>query len=425
MEMSGRDYAAVLNPFSKEGKEIVQDAPSFDSLPQEVIDLAVNRVKQRSGPKVVVAPEDEAIEREVLSFYLMCQSVAAISYPYSTETREVTNATRDTIKYRLYDLFKQGKEDSCLEVIQQSFRLKKLESGDGAKLGSIKIPREDVLKLRDLRLEEDGVEIGKQVVDDQILSKYIPRYAIRWTDLGSLIKHRRMDLTKQYIVNGWTLITPKELWEFFADRVAAELEEYISDLYDQFSVRGPPSEVLTRVGERISELMPEEVKRERFTRVSRGKLQPEHFPPCVKKALNGVGSGNRNYAIVVLLASFLSYARISPSGKVVNRIADFIDDISIVEDDIIPVIFEAAEKCNPPLFEDQPQDKPNVYYHLGFGMTTNPRLSDSGKSPWYTTPNCRKIKAEAPALCNPDETCGEIKNPLTYYYRRLAGAKEK
>lgn len=424
MEMSGRDYTAVLNPFSKEGKKIVQGAPSFDSLPQEVVNLAVDRVEQRSGSDVVVDFSDEAIEKEVLSFYLMAQSVAAVSYPYSTETREITDATRDTIKYRLYDLFKRGEEDLCLDVIRQSFRLKELGPDNGAKLDSTEIPREDLLKLRDLRLKEDGVEIDKQAVDDQILSKYMPRYAIRWTDLGSLIKHRRMDLTKQYIVNGWTLITPKELWNFFANLVATELEEYVSELYDKFSSEGPPTELLTEVGERISSLMPEEVKRERFTRVTRGKLQPEHFPPCMKKVLSGVGSGNRNYAIVVLLTSFLSYSRISPSGKRVERIADFVDDISIVENDIIPMIFEAAEKCNPPLFKDQPQDKPNVYYHLGFGMTTNPRLRDSGKSKWYRTPNCRKIQAEAPSLCNPDDICSEIKNPLTYYYKSLSEASK-
>lgn len=421
MDNLGRDYAAVLNPFSKEGKKIVQDAPSFDSLSKDVIDLAVNRVKQRSGSEVIVDLNEREIEREVLSFYLMAQSVAAVSYPYSIETREVTNATRDTIKYRLYDLFKRGKEDICLDVISRSFRLKNLMIGDDeTEIDSTRVPREDLLKLRNLRLREDGVKIDKQIVDDLTLSKYMPSYAIRWTDLGSLIKHRRMDLTKQYIVRGWALINPKELWEFFANQVSAELEEYISDLYDKFSSRGPPTELLTEVGERISELIPDEKTGNIFTRNIRGELKRENFPPCVEKALNGVGSGNRNYAIVVLLTSFISYARISPSGKRVERIMDFIDDISIVEDEVIPLIFEAAEKCNPPLFQDQPQDKPNIYYHLGFGMTTNPRLKDSGKSKWYATPNCRKIQTEAPVLCSPDDLCPEVKNPLTYYYKSLS-----
>jgi DNA primase large subunit len=142
----------------------------------------------------------------------------------------------------------------------------------------------------------------------------------------------------------------------------------------------------------------------------------------VKKALGGVGTGMRNYAIAVLLTSFLSYARVSPSGKVATRMADFINDISIVREEIAPLITEAAEHCNPPFFKDQPQEKANVYYHLGFGMTLEPRLEDSGKSKWYRTPNCSKIQISAPSLCEPDDFCRSrnIKNPLTYYYKRLA-----
>ncbi|MBS3815105.1 MAG: hypothetical protein KGY45_00925 [Hadesarchaea archaeon] len=426
MEALGRSYTAVLNPFSEEGKKIVQNAPSFDSLPEDIIDKAVGRVEKKSGPEVIVDFNEEEIRREVLSFYLMCQSVAAVSYPYSTETREVNRATRDTIRYRLYDLFKRDEDELALEAIQNTFRLKKLESGNGVEIDSTRIPREDMLKLRDLRLEEDEINIDKQVVDNQVLSKYMPQYAIRWTDLGSLMEHRKIKLTDQYIVNGWALLTPKELWNSYANLIATQAEEYISELYEQFSSSGTPDDILVEVGERISEVIPEETKRKEYAQAAGGELKPEHFPPCVKKTLSGVGSGNRNYAIVLLLTSFLSYARISPSGKRVNRIADFIEDMSVVENDIIPLIFEAAKKCNPPLFEDQPQDKPNVYYHLGFGMTENPRLKDSGKSKWYRPPNCQKIKTEAPPLCNPDDICSEIKNPLTYYYKSLSkGSQSK
>lgn len=413
--MSKDNYVAVLNPFAKEAKEIVHEAPPFDDLPDRIVELAVSRVNQSSGPEVQVGFEDKEIEDEVLSFYLMCQAVASVSYPYSNETRTITEATGDTVRYRLYDLFKRGFEDMCLDVITNSFRLREIE-GDGYSLGSTEIPQQDIYKLRDLELEKDDIE----AVDDEILPQYIPKYAIRWTDLISLIEHRHLDLTDQYIVDGWALITPKKLWSFFANYISSEVEDYISDLYDKFSRSGPPSEVLKDVGERISESIPEDKGYMGPTGPKGGELSPEAFPPCVKKVLSGVGSGNRNYGVVVLLTSFLSYARISPSGKSVNRIADFIDDISIIEDDVIPLVFEAAEKCNPPLFKDQPQDKANVYYHMGFGMSTEPRLKDSGRSKWYRPPNCRKIKTEAPAICNPDELCSEIKNPLTYYYKKIS-----
>lgn len=414
--MPTENYAAVLNPFSKEGKEIVNESPSFDSLPDRIVDQAVERVDQTSGQEVKVDFDEEKVRDEVLSFYLMCQAVASVSYPYSNESRTVTERTKDMIRYRMYDLFQRGYEDLCMDVIGRSFRFRKFEDDEEIELGSTVVPREEIYKLRDLELEKDEVE----VVDDKIVPQYMPRYAIRWTDLIPLIEHRSVDLTEQYIVEGWALITPKQLWDFFANYIGSEMENYISELYEKFSKSGPPDEILEKVGERISEAIPEETAYRGTTKSVSKDLRPEAFPPCVKKTLGGLQSGNRNYGIVVLLTSFLSYARISPSGKSVNRVADFIDDISVIEDDIMPLVFEAAEKCKPPLFKDQPQDKANAYYHMGFGMTTQPKLRDSGKSKWYRPPNCRKIKTEAPAICNPDELCSDIKNPLTYYYKELS-----
>ncbi|MFW5912151.1 MAG: hypothetical protein ACOCTL_01640 [Candidatus Hadarchaeota archaeon] len=420
MVKSEEKYIAALNPFSEVGKEIVRNAPPFDSLSQEIKDLAVDRVNESSGPEVKVQFEEDEVRKDVLSFYLMCQSVAAVSYPYSNEATRITEATRKTIRYRMYDLFRRGYEKICFEAINRSFRLRKLDEEDG-RLGSKKIPEEDISDLRDLELEREGID----QVDENIVSQFTPKYAIRWPDLIPLMDNKRLDLTDQYLVDGWVLIPPKTLWDFFGTFVESKMMEYVSELYDRFSRSRPPSEVLEEVGERISEAVPENKSSREFSGYSGGKLKPEAFPPCVKKALNGVPSGNRNYAVIMLLTPFLSYARISPSGKSVNRIADFVDDISVIEEDIVPLIFEAAQNCNPPLFEDQPQDKSNVYYHMGFAMTTQPRLGDSGKSKWYRPPNCRKIKSESPALCNPDDLCSEVKNPLTYYYKSLSKSSEK
>ena len=414
--MIAPEYVAVLDPFSREGKELVKASPPFDQMSQEVANRAIERIRWKSGKDMVVDSTAEAVRADVLSFYLACQGIATVSYPYSRETRLLSDATKETIKYRMYDLFRSGHESFCLDTVQRSFKFLQLERGNGAKLGKIEIPREDYFKLRDRRLAEDGVEI----VDDRLLAQYIPKYALRWADLAPLLRHRRAELTKLYLINGWAVITPRELWDFFANLVSVKAEEYILSVYERFSDVGSPSKLLVDVGERIASLLPPEVElRERFARVPRGRLRPEFFPPCIKKALAGVGAGLRNYAITVLLTSFLSYARVSPSGKMVSRMADFISDVSVVRDEIAPFIFEAAERCNPPFFKDQPQEKANVYYHLGFGMVTDPRLEDSGKSKWYRTPNCRKIQIATPPLCNPDELCRTIKNPLTYYYRRL------
>lgn len=91
----------------------------------------------------------------------------------------------------------------------------------------------------------------------------------------------------------------------------------------------------------------------------------------------------------------------------------------VITEEILPIIIEAGNRCSPPLFEDQPNEIKNIWYHLGFGYTANPTLEDSGNSTWYFPPNCDKIKANAPQLCTPDKHCRYIRNPLTYYLRRL------
>ncbi len=409
------EYVSTLDPFAAEAKKLVETSPPLDSMPQEIVDRAIARVKW-SSKDMVVGPDAGTIRADVLSFYLMCQGVAAVSYPYSREARLISDATKETIKYRMYDLFKRGHEDLCLDVVSRSIKLIQLEGGDGVKLGGVEIPREDLYKMRDRRLAEDGIE----TIDDRLLPQYLPRYAVRWTDLAPLLRHRRAELTKLYLVNGRAVITPRDLWDLFSNFIAVRTEEYVASVYERFSDIGAPSKRLTEVGEHISSLLPPELGlRERFARVPEGKLRLEFFPPCVKIAIGGVGSGVRNYAITVLLTSFLSYARASPSGRAANRIGDFIRDISVIRDEIAAPIFDAAERCKPPFFKDQPQEKANIYYHLGFGMTTEPRLESSGKSKWYRVPNCSKILLSAAPLCDPDELCRKIKNPLTYYFRRL------
>ncbi|MGQ9787820.1 MAG: hypothetical protein ACUVQM_00680 [Candidatus Hadarchaeaceae archaeon] len=409
------EYLAVLDPFAEEAKRIVETSPPLESLPPEIVERAVRRVNWMTK-EMLVEPNLNSIRAEVLSFYLMCQGVASVSFPGSPEVRLISGATRNTLRYRMYDLFKKGHVDLCLGAVKRSLNLVGLEIGEAIKVAGFTMPREDFYRLRDLRLSEDGLE----TVDDRILPQYLPRYAVRWTDLAPLLKHRLKELVKLYLVGGWAVITPRDLWDLYASFISVKLEDYVQSVYERILESGTqPSGVLAQVGERISSLVPKEtVIREGFTRGPAGRLRPEFFPPCIKLTLNGVGAGLRNYAIMMMLTPFLSYARVAPSGKVATRMADFIEDISVVRDEIAPLLFEAAERCNPPLFKDQPQEKAGIFYHMGFGMTTDPTLADSGKSKWYRTPNCSKIQMSAPSLCRPDELCRKVKNPLTYYFRK-------
>ena len=148
-----------------------------------------------------------------------------------------------------------------------------------------------------------------------------------------------------------------------------------------------------------------------------GGLVPGAFPPCITRALQGVPAGTRNFSITVFLTSFLSYARLNIFGK--KKKITTPQELQILKDEIVPLIFEAGNKCTPPLFEERPHEVKIIWYTLGFGYTDSPSLEDSGNSPWYFPPNCEKIRASAPFLCPMSEECEGIKNPLVYYVRKI------
>lgn len=139
---------------------------------------------------------------------------------------------------------------------------------------------------------------------------------------------------------------------------------------------------------------------------------------CVKKALNGIKSGGRNYTISLFLTPFLSYARLYPgvyARHIKNaKVADMDPTLNITLEEIIPLIHKAAQNCTPPLFKDQPQEKHNIHSKLGFGEGKI-SLENSEKTPWYTPTNCKNIQNNHPELCTPCTDCKKIGNPLSYY----------
>ena len=270
-----------------------------------------------------------------------------------------------------------------------------------------------------LTIPQAGIELEEADIRTLAASKREPLlYAARWHELLPALRSRKLSLTQLYLTKGYALLTLKQAIECYIESISAKCDAFLRSIEGE--VQDERLEEIADALAQVSLAHPVLPKRA-------GKaLKQEYFPPCVKTALAGVGSGSRNYAVTVLLTSFLSYARIAPFNAGENaRIADFIDDISVVTDEILPIIYAAAERCSPPLFEDQPLEKQNINYHLGFGLTEEPRLEDSGKSPWYFVPNCDKIRREAPALCSPDKHCKDVKNPLVYYTRRRYAEEEK
>ena len=382
----------MLDPFGREAKRIVRELGGIEALLKRIaryveMENALKRVMlldQENIPEDILEMSDHD---DILTFYALLGALAFS--PYGIEMELVRRSNAKIYRERI----KRSGSVSGLTV--------PLEPTKGTE-----IPE------RDRTILEKSLH-GE--ISEEEREKYRLKYRIK---LSSFLRLWEGSLKEVYIRKGYAYLTEEQalrLWEKAFER---NLERSVNLLYE---IRDELPEYYSELYEKLSELARERFK-ERLGRFS-GEAQPlrfELFPPCVKEALKGVPSGLRNYAITVLLTSFLSYARICPNPSRRDvRIKDCLSDLSVIEREILPVIIEAGNRCKPPLFEDQPHEIKNIWYHLGFGLTDKPTLEDSGNSTWYFPPNCDKIRANAPQLCKPDRHCRAIKNPLTYYLRRL------
>ena len=112
------------------------------------------------------------------------------------------------------------------------------------------------------------------------------------------------------------------------------------------------------------------------------------------------------------------------SQKKQVKITDVDPSLNITHDQVIPLIYDAAQSCRPPLFKDQPQEKININAKLGFGMHDELKREYEGETHWYTPMSCDKIKLHMPHICKPNKDCVKIGNPLTYY-NRMRKIKQK
>ncbi|MBU7023455.1 MAG: hypothetical protein HXS40_04740 [Theionarchaea archaeon] len=244
---------------------------------------------------------------------------------------------------------------------------------------TVDLPREDIFRL---------VPRGDSL-----------QYAVRWTDVAD------SDLTQYYIVEGWIPLTTSQLIDVYTDLLTKALKAYIDEKREEYRTQNyqlPP--IFTK----ILNLISSEVPAVSVVPVGAAEFDEQAFPPCVREALQGTSSGLRNYAITVLLTAFLSYARVYPSLTAFDQEKKpelSPEQIEIILEEVAPLIIEAGNKCDPPLFQDQPIEQANVFYHLGFGLSDSPSPRDFGSSKWYLPPSCAKVKQNAPSLCKPDTLC--------------------
>ena len=428
--------ASFLNPLSNEGQGIIKELGSLnnisiendelldivthttrqtisrpDVVPQTIVDLALNRLKwyiERKNNKNYNSNDyaylfnADIVEYDTIAFHILAQAIATHFRPNSREVRLFVESQGLLIEDRLTKLLTSEKRELVDDVLSG------LLVEDGLEWSFLK----DVIASKKLSLTDLVLDEGEIILDrDEFIyaygDKFENRAPERMYDILIGENLREMILTKLIMQNS---------------------ENYISHIHEMLRTI-EPHPIIVKLGEQVektindtmSEYSPYYASGGSGFGGSAGKLVSEAFPPCIANTIKGVSSGGRNDAIVLLLTSFISYARLYPAIFGVDttvKVSDIDADLNITLNEILPIIYEAAENCNPPLFSDQPQEKVNITSKLGFGMHEEPDLENEGETTWYTPMSCEKIKMHLPQLCKENKDCAKINNPLSYYSRK-------
>ncbi|MEN6574439.1 DNA primase [Methanobacterium aggregans] len=421
--------AAFINPLSEDGKQIVREMGSLDEIYDQNADLieVITRSQSQEISDIPVNHVDLAIKRiewyvtrnnkdhdykvynflfnkgitrfDVISFYILCQAIGIRYGPNSRESRVMVESQGKIIENRLGKLSK-AERGEVVNTILNSLLTQ----------ATIKWTFfEDLLSSKKLKLQDLILDKGQIILDRE---EFLERFSDR-------INHR--DPEKMY-----ELLIGEKIKELITIKmVMQKTEDYMNAVYEKAQREIEPNPLLLEVAEKVSRVLSESVQTYGYgggggVGVKASPLAPKAFPPCVKKVLEGMRSGGRNDAIILFLTPFISYARLYPgvfAENVTKRVSDVDPNLNAVQNEILPMIFGAAERCSPPLFEDQPQEKVNINAKMGFGMHDTIEIKNEGETLWYTPMSCEKVKIHLPSLCKPDKTCKTIGNPLSYYNR--------
>ncbi len=428
---------SYINPLSNEGRQIIREYGdlnqiflhddalvnhvmhttnqkiSDDSLiPKSYSDLAIKRIQwaiEKKNNKNFTQSEFEYLTnsdlfmQDVVVFHILCQAIAIQFNVGSRETRLFIESQGILIQERLAKIPPMTRADIIDEVLDE------VKTDETIKWNALK----DVIASKKLKLTDLLIDNGDIILQgDDFIDRFGDKFHDRSPD--------RM----------YNILIGDSLKEQILSRlIMQKTEEYIKRI-KEMSARVEIHPAIIKIGENLKEFIPDEISKYNqyyagsgglYGSVQAGKLNPDAFPPCIKSTVEGVSSGGRNDAIVLLLTSFASYARLYPrifASEETVKVSDMDPDLSITENEILPLIFDAADNCTPPLFDDQPQEKINIISKLGFGMHSNVDINHEGETKWYTPMSCEKIKIHLPQLCHPDKSCKGINNPLSCYGRK-------
>ena len=439
MKLKVKNMAEVsyINPLSDEGRQIIREYGDlnqiFDEdeslidicirtpnqrisddslLPKSYADLCMKRIQwaiEKKNNKNFIQAEfeylsnEELIRQDVVTFHILCQAIAIQFNLGSRETRLFVESQGTLILEKLAKIPPMSRAEIIDEVLEEI----KVDGAIGWKSLS------EVIATKKLKLTDLIIDDGDIVLQHE---DFIYRFGDEFTD-------RSPDRMYNILIGD----SVKE--QILSRVIMQKTEEYIARI-KEMSARVELHPAIIKIGEDLKDFIPEEIGKYNqyyagsggiYGSVQAGKLNPDAFPPCIKSTVEGVSSGGRNDAIVLLLTSFASYARLYPrifASDETVKVSDMDPDLSITENEILPLIFDAADNCTPPLFDDQPQEKINIISKLGFGMHERVDINHEGETKWYTPMSCEKIKIHLPNLCHPDKSCKGINNPLSCYGRK-------
>lgn len=432
--------ASFINPFSQEAKEIVKKRGQLENINKENDDLIylVNHTHgQYTGDDKLIPKtyQDLAIRRfewymlrktknfnenryeylfnpditeyDVTAFFILCQATAIKYGPNSHETKLVVDSEQEIINQRL-ERIKVEPHDFQSEFLRRT--LTQLVNTNNIQWTDL----QDILKYKDIELKDLLLSNGQVVLEYE---DFIMEYA-------DLIKNRSPETLYRVLIGN------EQKSKLLKNLVVLHTHRYIETVAKMTERIVEPNPILLKIADEIKNIQQEAQKRTYSGKFSGGNsfddnkpvnYQIEAFPPCIQKCLDGIKSGGRNDAIVLFLTPFVSYSRLYPGVFAENRvikISEVDPSLDITHNEVIPMIYDAAAACRPPLFKDQPQEKININSKLGFGMNQELSLEHEGETGWYTPMSCEKIKLQMPSLCIPNKDCQKIGNPLTYYNRK-------
>ena len=428
---------SFINPLSNEGRQIVKDYGDLNKLfdedetlvnevihttnqkisddsliPKSYKDLAMKRIQwaiEKKHNKDYTPSEfeylfnDNLYKQDVVTFHILCQAIAMQFNVTSRETRLFVEYQGKIIEDRLAKIPPSSRNEIINEI------LKDIKTDGVISWKNLK----EMIASKKLSLNDLLINHGNIILEeDEFLEEYSNDFNDRNPD--------RM----------YNILVGNNIKELILSRfIMQKTEEYIGRI-KEMSSRIELHPAISEIGEELKEFIPEEISKYNtfyagsggiYGTTKAGKLVREAFPPCIRNTIEGVSSGGRNDAIVLLLTSFASYARLYPrifASDESVKVSDMDPDLSITENEILPLIYEAADNASPPLFDDQPQEKINIISKLGFGMHSEIDINNEGETKWYTPMSCEKIKIHLPQLCRPDGSCKGINNPLFCYGRK-------